>query len=474
MVEAGLLVAGGDIPVPFDRFRDRVMFPITDIRNRVIAFGGRAMEKDVPAKYLNSPETPLFHKGATLYNIAAARQASHDGAPIVVVEGYVDVIAMVTAGFPATVAPLGTALTEDQLALIWKMADEPVLCFDGDNAGMRAAFRAVELAMPRLKPGKSLKFALLPQGQDPDDLVRSAGRDAVAEVIAAAKPLAAMLWANMTEGHEFDTPERRAALEARIAEVTAGIADDSVRKYYRQDFRDRLRQFFTPAQIARGGIQQRGRNEAWRDRPKSDWQQRFGAKRPEVGSHNTPYIVVSQQMTASPLHRGARTAVPLREALILQAAINHPWLLHDHLEELASLEFRYPDAEKLKAALIDIAAHSAAPDAASIKSELAARDLEGVTARIESAITTSSVWGALAPAAPEDVLITWQQLVALHRQWHSLTKELKDAELALGHESSEANYLRLRDVKARLERMDGTEALIEGFGASSGRGARSL
>ncbi|MGA8825037.1 MAG: DNA primase, partial [Pseudolabrys sp.] len=134
MVEAGLLISGDDIPVPFDRFRDRVMFPIADLRGRVIAFGGRALEKDAQAKYLNSPETPLFHKGATLYNIAAARQAAHDGAPIVAVEGYVDVIAMVTAGFPATVAPLGTALTEDQLGLLWKMADEPVLCFDGDNA----------------------------------------------------------------------------------------------------------------------------------------------------------------------------------------------------------------------------------------------------------------------------------------------------------------------------------------------------
>jgi DNA primase len=478
MIEAGLLIAGGDIPVPFDRFRDRVMFPITDIRGRVIAFGGRAMEKDAPAKYLNSPETPLFHKGATLYNIAAARQAAHDGAPIIVVEGYVDVIAMVTAGFPATVAPLGTALTEDQLALIWKMADEPVLCFDGDNAGMRAAFRAVELAMPRLKPGKSLKFALLPQGQDPDDLVRSAGRDAVAEVIAAARPLAQMLWARETEGHEFDTPERRAALEARINEVTTGIADESVRKYYRQDFQDRLRQFFAPAQSqgfgARGNFQQRGRTEAWRERPKSDWQQRFGPKRPEVGSHNTPYVVVSQQLAASPVHRGARTSVPLREALILQAALNYPWLLHDHLEELASLEFRYPDAERLKAALIDIAAHAAAPDAATIAAELGQRGLTTVTQRIESAITTSSVWGARPDAAPEDVLVTWQQLVALHRQWHSLTKELKDAEQALGQDASEANYLRLRDVKSRLERMDGTEALIEGFGASSGRGARSL
>jgi len=482
MIEAGLLIAGDDIPVPFDRFRDRVMFPITDIRGRVIAFGGRAMEKDAPAKYLNSPETPLFHKGATLYNIAAARQAAHDGQPIIVVEGYVDVIAMVTAGFTATVAPLGTALTEDQLALLWKMADEPILCFDGDGAGMRAAFRAVNLAMPRLKPAKSLKFALLPQGQDPDDLVRSAGREAVVEVIEAARPLAQMLWARETEGHEFDTPERRAALEARINEVTTAIADESVRKYYRQDFQDRLRQFFAPAQNPRGNFQQRGGpQESWRNNAtgsqgggKGNWQPRFGAKRPEVGSRNTPYVVVSQQMTASPVHRGARTAVPLREALILQAALNYPWLLHDHLEELSQLEFRYADAEKLKSALIDIAAHSAAPDVDTIRAELGARGLTSVMERIEAAITTSSVWGSRPEAAPEDVLVTWQQLVALHRHWHSLTKELKDAEQALGQDSSEANYLRLSDVKARLERMDGTEALIEGFGASSGRGARSL
>ncbi|MBI3702262.1 MAG: DNA primase [Rhizobiales bacterium] len=474
MVEAGLLVSGGDIPLPFDRFRDRVMFPITDFRSRVVAFGGRAMEKDAPAKYLNSPETPLFHKGATLYNIAAARQAAHDGAIVIAVEGYVDVIAMVTAGFPATVAPLGTALTEDQLTLLWKMVDEPVLCFDGDNAGVRAAFRAVELAMPRLKPGKSLRFALLPQGQDPDDLVRSAGREAVAEVIEGARPLGQMLWTRETEGHSFDTPERRAALEARINEVTAGIGDDSVRKYYRQDFQARLQQLFAPLPPQRGNFPPRGQG-SWRDRPKGTgpWQ-RGGAPRPEVGSHNTPYVVVSQQLAASPLHRGHRTMVPKREALILLAALNHPWLLHDHMEELASLEFRHADAERLKAALIDIAAHAAAADPDTIKAELAARDLGEAMARIAASITTASVWGAGADAAPEDVLVTWQQLVALHRQWHSLTKELKDAEQALGQDSSEANYLRLRDVKARLARMDGTEALIEGFGASSGRGARSL
>jgi DNA primase len=194
MIEAGLLVHGDDIPVPYDRFRDRVMFPISDWRGRTIAFGGRALEKDVPAKYLNSPETALFHKGDTLYNIAAARKAAHDGAPVIVVEGYVDVIAMSGAGFAATVAPLGTALTENQLAMLWKLADEPVLCFDGDKAGQRAAYRAVEIALPHLKPGKSLRFALLPGGQDPDDLVRAGGRAAGSPTwCGSAKPKAARL-----------------------------------------------------------------------------------------------------------------------------------------------------------------------------------------------------------------------------------------------------------------------------------------
>ena len=179
-------------------------------------------------------------------------------------------------------------------------------------------------------------------------------------------------------------------------------------------------------------------------------------------------------MAGSPLHRGYRTAVPRREALILQAALNHPWLLHDHLEELSHLEFRHADAERLKSALIDIAAHAAALDPAGLRAELARRDLTETAARIAASITTGSVWGSQAEAAPDDVLVTWQQLVALHRQWHSLVKELKDAEQSLGQDASEANYLRLRDVKARLSQVEGTEALIEGFGASSGRGVRSL
>ncbi|MGI8527476.1 MAG: DNA primase [Pseudolabrys sp.] len=480
MIEAGLLIAGDDIAVPFDRFRDRVMFPIGDLRGRIIAFGGRALEKDAQAKYLNSPETPLFHKGSNLYNFSPARQAVHDGASLVVVEGYVDVIAMVGAGYPASVAPLGTALTEEQLTLLWKMADEPILCFDGDKAGLRAAFRAVDLAMPRLKPGKSLKFAMLPEGQDPDDLARSGGRDAVAEVIAAARPLGQMLWMRETEGHQFDTPERRAALEARINEVTSAIGDESVRKYYRQDFNARLAQFFAPP--PRNNNQSHysprsvGERRPWqndRQRGHSDrGDQRMGSGRA------SPYLVVSQQMAASPLYRGSRTSVPLREALILQAVLNHPWLLHDHLEDLSDLEFRYPDAEKLKSAIIDLFAHNGepggSPDPAALRAELVRQGFEDVMARIARSITTPDVWGARPDAAPSDVLVTWGQLIALHRQWHSLTKELRDAEFALGEDSSEANYLRLRDVKARLSSVEGTEALIEGFGASSGRPARSL
>src|SRR5215218_983869 len=253
MVEAGLLVSGDDIPVPWDRFRDRVMFPITDLRGRVIAFGGRALEKDAQAKYLNSPETPLFHKGGTLYHIANARVAAHNAgkstqnnfsAQVIAVEGYVDVIAMVAVGFEATVAPLGTALTADQLVLLWRMADEPVLCFDGDDAGRRAAYRAVDLALPLIAPGKSLRFASLPDGHDPDDLVRAGGREAVDEVLGGARPLADVLWQRETEAGGFDTPERRAALEARINEVTAALKDESVRRHYRSEFSVRLRRLF--------------------------------------------------------------------------------------------------------------------------------------------------------------------------------------------------------------------------------------
>jgi len=499
MVEAGLLVAGDDIPVPYDRFRDRVMFPIADLRGRVIAFGGRALEKDVAAKYMNSPETPLFHKGDNLYNHAPARLATHNGAQLIVVEGYIDVIAMVTTGFAASVAPLGTALTENQLALLWKMADEPILCFDGDKAGQKAAYRAADMALPHLKPGKSLRFALLPEGQDPDDLARSGGRAAIEEVIGAARGLADMIWSREIEGGTFATPERRAALEARIGELGNSIRDEVVRRYYRQDFSGRLQRTFAP-EAARGAYPGKaysmggnfGRESPRRFAPRTPTSSgRFGSPAGRgqgitggPGLPRGPYQAASPQLAASPIMRGQRSAFSRREALILQCLINHPWLLHDHLEEVAALELAHPEAHKLRAGIIAAFAndhhHASDPteQAEKMRADLAAAGFSQVLQRVERAITTSAVWGARPGAAREDVLSTWHQLVALHRQWHSLLRELKDAELALGQESgresSEANLAWLRDVKARLESLDGTEALIEGFGELSGRFQQSV
>jgi DNA primase len=365
------------------------------------------------------------------------------------------------------------------------MADEPILCFDGDSAGRRAAYRAVDVALPLIKPGKSLKFASLPEGHDPDDLVRAGGRAAVGEVIDAARPLAQVLWTRESEAGAFDTPERRAALEARLGEVTATIGDDSVRKYYRRDFGDRLRRLFDPGE-GRAGRGEPARNQ-FRPRdarmgqggyggqgfaPSRPGQRgRFERPRPGSGAFGSgPYVVASPQLAASSVLGGHLSAVPRREALILQAIVNHPWLAHDHLEELASIDFRHADTQKLKGALLDLLAHGGDTDSERLQAGLAAAGHSGLLARVEKAITTHSVWGARPEAAPEDVLMTWKQLVALHHQWHSLLKELKDAEQALGRDSTEANYSWLQDVKARLSVIDGTEALVEGFGASSGRG----
>jgi DNA primase len=483
MVETGLLIAGTDIPVPYDRFRDRVMFPISDFRGRIIAFGGRALSADAQAKYLNSPETPLFHKGSNLYNGALARQAAHDGAPLIVVEGYVDVIAMVNAGYPATVAPLGTALTEEQLGLVWKIADEPMLCFDGDNAGRRAAYRAVDMAMPRLRPGKSLRFAMLPDGQDPDDLYRSGGREAIAEVLSRAQPLGEMLWARETEAASFDTPERRAAFEARVHEVVRSIADESVRKYYAQDFSARLRGLLMPQPMAGRGERSRGsqgrgagpfagnvRSGNFRDfsRGRDGFR---GQGRPPM---REPMSLPSSRLSASPIVRGFRTALPPREALILLTAVNHPWLLEHHAEEFSELEFLNPDTDRLRRAVLDAATGAGAADSEALRAAIAARGLGGVLERVEAAITPRADWPPRAGASADDVAQCWTHVVTLHRKQRTLNRELKDAERALGEEPTDANLAWLRDVQGRLSALEGSEAQIEGFGLSSGRPARSV
>lgn len=479
MVEAGLLIAGDDIPVPFDRFRDRAMFPITDWRGQVIAFGGRALEKDAQPKYLNSPETPLFRKGATLYNGAAARSAAHGGATVIAVEGYVDVIAMVGAGYEATVAPLGTALTEDQLAALWRLSDEPVLSFDGDKAGINAAYRAIDLALPRLKPGKSVRFALLPDAQDPDDLVRAGGREAVEQVISAARPLSELVWLREVEAGRFDTPERRAALEARVSDLCRLIADDTVQRHYRQEFAARIGRLFRgESGDLRSRDYERSRDRGWRRPDDRAGYAKFGRGQPHAGPSSAQDLGPrSRRLAASPIVRGVRAALPAREALILIAVINHPWLLETHAEDLAELDFRNPEADRLRRALLDHA-HSIHRHedgtASGLREVLAAGELGPIVHRVEAAVTHGADWPARPGTAADDVAAWWIHVVTLHRKTRTLNRELKEAEKALGAELTEANLVWLRDVRERLEAVEGTEALIEGFGLASGRPVRGF
>ncbi len=256
MAVSGMQIAGDDIPVPYDRFRNRVMFPIQDLKGRIIAFGGRALDADAPAKYLNSPETPLFHKGHILFNAANARQAAFDRNRLIAVEGYMDVVALAEAGFGEAVAPLGTALTEDQAKLMWRFTPEPILCFDGDSAGRKAAYRAIETVLPHLKPGFSVTFAFLPDGLDPDDLIRQQGADAMDRVLAQARPLAEVLFEREWASGDWSTPERRARLEQQLHALTGQIADPSVRAHYERDIRQRLYAAWGGRQG--GSVQQRG------------------------------------------------------------------------------------------------------------------------------------------------------------------------------------------------------------------------
>lgn len=451
MVEAGLLVSGEGIAVPYDRFRDRVMFPITDLKGRVVGFGGRALEKDVQAKYLNSPETPLFHKGSLLYNGFSARAAAHKGARIIAVEGYVDVIAMVEAGFEGAVAPLGTALTEDQLQLLWRMADEPTLLFDGDKAGRRAAFRAIDVALPHLKPGKSVSFGTLPEGQDPDDLIRSSGREAMEDVLARAEPLAAVLWARETEPLNLDTPERRAALESRLAELVAAIGDESVRRHYRQDFNDRMRRLLAPALTA--GVWSGGRRRDGR-----------GPKAPPLAPMGGGGIARTSAIS------GAAAVLPRNEALLLFCLLNHPWLLDEHGEEIAALPFAHADAARLCRAVQEAHMLAGGDEILDVPS-----DMEGIARRVRALANPRMDWPAYPDTGRDDVRLWWRQRSALHLKAYALSRELRDAEQQLGDDPSEANFAWLRDVRERLSAVEGTEALVEGFGAASGRAsARSI
>jgi DNA primase len=319
-----LLVEGGLLREPegggstYDYFRGRVIFPIGDRAGRIIAFGGRILGEGQP-KYLNSPETPIFQKGRVLYGWAPARAAAARNPSAIVTEGYMDVIALHRAGFTTAVAPLGTALTEAHLEELWKLAPEPVLCFDGDAAGRRAAARALDRALPLLKPGQSLRIALLPEGEDPDTLVLRQGSPAMQALLDQARPLAEEMWALETAGRPVDTPERRAALERRIEEKVRSIGDRSVQEHYRRFFRDRFFQAWRPVRPARQG---RG----------------FRTGKP-----------------GKPAHLFERAPPPPEASLnrrkqeqLVALVLNHPRLLDEFAEDFAAIDFAGADLDRIR------------------------------------------------------------------------------------------------------------------------------
>ena len=274
LVEAGLRIAVEERD-PYDRFRGRLMLPIEDARGRVIAFGGRILDKDKTdaPKYLNSPDTPLFDKGRTLYNLHRAGPASRQTGRLIVVEGYMDVIALAAAGFADAVAPLGTALTENQLGLLWRLVESPILCFDGDAAGQRAAMRAVSRALPLLKPAHSLRIVRLPTGLDPDDLIRQRGADAMEALLGEARSLIDTLWEHERDALPLATPEDKAGLKARLMAHVEQIAEPDIRALYKRELTERFSAFAFPRrEDAPGGWQPRARRPAgqrgpWREAP---------------------------------------------------------------------------------------------------------------------------------------------------------------------------------------------------------------
>jgi DNA primase len=461
MIEAGLLVHGEDIAVPYDRFRDRVMFPIHDRSGRVIAFGGRAMEAGAKAKYLNSPETALFHKGALLFNHHRARKPAHEADAIVVVEGYIDAIATSEAGFPNVVAPLGTALTPDQCQLLWAMAGEPILCFDGDGAGRRAAFRAIETALPLIGAGKSLRFALLPEGQDPDDLLRQSGPAAMAEHLKDARPLADMLFMRETDSERFDTPEQRAALERRLGEAVAKIADETLRRHYQADMRRRLSSFFGEER-ERPARRDTGSRRSFGERSGGS----FPPRGPRIGLKEAPL------QPQSKLARKAR--MPAREIMILSIALGHPALIESRCEELAAAELGGAGLGALRDALL------AAPAEALASAEALSEWLNGAgrgaeRERILALAARMPNWWCMRPeAAPSDADLVLKQSLALHRRAGALHRDLKLAERSLAAEPNELNLARLLDIKANLADLVDAEAAIDGFGDQSGRAPSAI
>jgi DNA primase len=337
LVECGMLIRPEDgNRDPYDRFRGRLMFPIRDVRKRTIAFGGRILGDGEP-KYLNSPETPLFDKGRTLFNLDRAATASRTANRVIVVEGYMDVIALAQAGIDEAVAPLGTALTEGQLERLWRLVDVPLLCFDGDAAGQKAAIRAALRALPMLAPGRSLCFATLPPGQDPDDLVRSGGRDAIEPIFNASTPLVEIVWRHEHDAAPLDTPEARAGLRRRLTDLTKTIADGDVREQYAAEFRRRFDALFA-APV--------------RQHPQRAPQTRYDplrSKRPYWKERDPPASAQAQSMG----NQGAMERMLARA--VLAGLCRHPQAIASHAEAIACVDLGDATLARLRQAMLDAA-----------------------------------------------------------------------------------------------------------------------
>ena len=379
LIEAGLRIAV-DEKEPYDRFRDRLTIPIHDARGRVIGFAARildAAKTDAP-KYLNSPDTPLFDKGRTLFNLHRAGPASRTGGRIVVVEGQMDVVALAAAGIEEAVAPMGTALTERQIELLWRLVETPILCFDGDAAGQRAAMRAVTRALPLLRPAHSLRVVRLPAGLDPDDLIRRDGVGALEALLAEPLSLLDLLWEHERDAAPLASPEDKAGLKARLLAHVETIADRDIQALYRRELLDRFSAFAFP-----------------RREMAARWQP--GPRRAPNGPAPTPADPARSRRLRQSAGGGARTALA---AAVVAGLLRHPRELARHAEVLARLA---PSDPRLDA-LLDALDAGAPLETAHLETILSAKGLAAPGPDDYARIRYPFVSDAVAESAASDAL----------------------------------------------------------------------
>lgn len=444
LIEAGLLIAPEDGGDSYDRFRNRLMFPITDAQGRVVAFGGRALG-DQRAKYLNSPETPIFHKGDLLYNLMNARKPARDGDTLVVVEGYMDVIALDQAGLPYAVAPLGTALTENQMTALWRIVPEPSLCFDGDAAGQRAAQRAAQRSLPLLKPGHSLKFVALPEGDDPDSLVRAKGTSAFTDLLHSALPLSETLWRMQVMNKNLETPEQRAGLRKDLRDMVKEITDSTVREYYGDHFKDRLNKAFAPS----GTRSDNAYNSAYGGGPNRggfNKNRQFGRhQRPSYGRLYAPPIAAR-----SGLGQGWKADTYRRERLLIAALLNHPNLIHEVFEEVGELHLSSPELDNIRRSIIEKATSDAPLDLEGLRNNLNSSGMADATTKLIAELTGPGI-AKLDPLARPDATLTqvvkdWTNVSRWH-QLEDLRREFEAAEVNLGLDLTEEALGRFSELQ---------------------------